>query len=167
MAALSEEVKVYVVQALACFDTPAQVINDVKQEFGVDVIRQQLQSYNPETVAGKRMSKKLKEIFEATRKAFLEDTASIPIAQQSFRLRALQRLFQRAVDQGNAAVAAQLLEQAAKEAGGAFTNRRELTGKDGKDLPAAPAGVLVVPGLMADNAAWSQQARATSLPTTT
>lgn len=39
----------------------------------------------------------------------------------------------------------------------------ELTGKDGKDLPVAPAGVLVVPGLVADTAAWSKQAQAASL----
>jgi hypothetical protein len=39
----------------------------------------------------------------------------------------------------------------------------ELTGKDGKDLPGVPAGVLVVPGLMADTASWSQQAQAASL----
>jgi hypothetical protein len=32
----------------------------------------------------------------------------------------------------------------------------ELTGKDGKDLPVAPAGVLVVPGLATDAGAWSQ-----------
>jgi hypothetical protein len=40
----------------------------------------------------------------------------------------------------------------------------EHTGKDGKDLPVAPAGVLVVPGLVADSAAWSaavQAAKAT------
>jgi hypothetical protein len=36
----------------------------------------------------------------------------------------------------------------------------ELTGKDGKDLPVAPAGVLVVPGLMTDAGAWSQAAQA-------
>jgi hypothetical protein len=36
----------------------------------------------------------------------------------------------------------------------------EHTGKDGKDLPAAPAGVLVVPGLVADSAAWSAAVQA-------
>jgi hypothetical protein len=36
----------------------------------------------------------------------------------------------------------------------------ELTGKDGKDLPVAPAGVLVVPGLMPDSASWAQAAQA-------
>jgi hypothetical protein len=42
----------------------------------------------------------------------------------------------------------------------------ELTGKDGKDLPAVPAGVLVVPGLMADPNAWSQATQAAAKGTT-
>lgn len=160
MAALSDEVKLFTVQALACYDAPVQVLKAIKQEFGVDATRQQLQAYDPATVAGKRMSKKLKEIFAATRAAFLADTSTIPIAQQSYRLRALNRMFQVAEQQGNVVVAAQLIEQASKEIGGAFTNRRELTGKDGKDLPAASSGVLVVPGLMQDSVAWAQQVQA-------
>ena len=39
----------------------------------------------------------------------------------------------------------------------------ELTGKDGKDLPVVPAGVLVVPGLMADAASWARAAQAACL----
>lgn len=42
----------------------------------------------------------------------------------------------------------------------------ELTGKDGKDLPApgpVPAGVLIVPGLMTDTAAWSEMAQRASM----
>ena len=163
MAALTDEVKRFAVQALACYDTPSQVQKSIKEEFGLEVTRQQLQAYDPKTVAGERMSKKLKDLFAATRTAFLDDVSTIPIAQQAFRLRSLQRLHERAVQQGNAVVAAQLLEQASKEIGGAFTNRRELTGKDGKDLPVAPAGVLVVPGLMQDTAAWAAQAQASSL----
>lgn len=39
----------------------------------------------------------------------------------------------------------------------------ELTGKDGKDLPVAPAGVLIVPGLVTDTAAWAAATQAASL----
>lgn len=160
MAALSDEVKRYAVQALACYDSPAQVIRDIKQEFGVVVSPQQLTAYNPDSQAGQRMSKKLKDLFAVTREAFLKDVSTIPIAQQAFRLRALNRLYAQAEKQGNAVVAAQMIEQASKEIGGAFTNRRELTGRDGKDLPVQTAGVLVVPGLMGDAQAWSAAAQA-------
>jgi hypothetical protein len=40
MAALSEDVKRFIVQALACFDTTAQVVESVKEEFGLLVLLQ-------------------------------------------------------------------------------------------------------------------------------
>jgi hypothetical protein len=133
MAALSDDVKRFAVQALACFDSPAQVIKDVQQEFGLTVTKQQLQAYNPSTVAGVRMSKNLKKIFDTTREAFLKDVSAIPIANQSYRLRVLNRMLSKVETQGNIVVAAALMEQAAKETGGAFTNKQKLehTGKDG------------------------------------
>ncbi|MDR6421289.1 hypothetical protein J2801_003577 [Paraburkholderia phenoliruptrix] len=134
MAALTDDVKAFVVQALACFDTPTQVANAVKEEFGLEITRMQVSTYDPTKFMGRNLSKKWREIFEATRKAFLEDQASIPIANQNFRLRALNNLYQNAATRGNAALAAQLLEQAAKESGGSFTNRREMTGRDGAPL---------------------------------
>ena len=42
---------------------------------------------------------------------------------------------------------------------GIFIDKREITGKDGKDLvPEAPKGVLVVPGVMSE-AAWVQMVK--------
>lgn len=137
MAALSDDVKLFATQALACFDSPAQVIKDLKQEFGVTVTPQQLQAYNPATVAGSRMSKKLHAIFEATRKSFLKDVGNIPIAQPSYRLRVLNRMLSKVEGQGNIVVAAALMEQAAKETGGAFTNKQKVdhTSSDGTMSP--------------------------------
>lgn len=136
MAKLDDRVKMHIVQALACFDTPTQVVESVKDEFDLVVTRQQVQTYDPEKAAGRKgMSRKLREIFDATRKAFLEETAQVPIASQTYRLRNLQRLHQKAQQRGNMALAAALLEQAAKEVGGAFTNRRELGGPAGGPIP--------------------------------
>lgn len=136
MAALKDDQKLFIVQALARFDSPTQVIKDVKLEFGIDVTKQQLQAYNPVTLAGSRMSEKLKIIFAATQKQFLEKVCEVPIANQAVRLRAINRLYEKAGDQGNVAMAAQLLEQAAKEVGGIFTNKQKLehTGKDGAPI---------------------------------
>ncbi len=63
-----------------------------------------------------------------------------------------------AMERGNMPLAAQLLEQAAKESGGAYTNKHqhELTGKDRKDLPAAPAAqvtIFALPTTAEDSAA--------------
>ncbi len=129
MAALKEQVKLAITQALACYDTPTQVVELVKQEFGLTIPRQQASAYDPTKAAGRNMSAKLKAVFAETRKAFLGMKAEIPIAQQAVRLRALQREFERAQSRGNTAMVSQLLEHAAKEMGGAFTNKRELTGQ--------------------------------------
>lgn len=137
MAALTESVKLAIVQALACFDTPSQVSKAVKQEFGIEVPRMQVAQYDPTKQAGRNLSKKLQAVFEATRASFLSDVSTIPIAQQAFRLRVLHRSMSKAEESGNISLVAQLLEQAAKESGGAFTNRRELTGKGGRPLVTA------------------------------
>lgn len=134
MAVLNEDAKITLVQALACFDTPSQAAEQVAQEHGVKIGRDQAIKYDPTKPAGKNLSKKLREIFEATRAKFLEDISTIPIAQQAYRLRVLQRNLERADSRGNSAMVSTLLEQAAKELGGAFTNRKELTGKDGQPL---------------------------------
>lgn len=137
MPALTDEVKIALVQALACYDTPTQAAEAVKEEFGVVVSRSQVAKYDPTKHYGQNLGKKLRGIFEATRAAFLSDVATIPIAQQAYRLRILQRALERAESRGNTLMVSQLLEQAAREVGGAFTNRREVTGKDGKPLAVA------------------------------
>lgn len=121
MAALTENVKAFIVQALACFDTPTQVCEAVKEEFGLELTRQQIASYDPTKKTTRSLAKKWHEIFHATRKTFLANTAAIPIANQSFRLRALQRMYEKSTGRGNFAMAAQLIEQAAKESGGMFS----------------------------------------------
>jgi hypothetical protein len=142
MPVLTEPVKIAIVQALACYDTPTQVAELVKQEYGVEILRNQVGQYDPTKAGGKNMGRKLRDIFDATRAAFLQDVGEIPIAKQSYRLRVLNRLLVKVEGQGNTAVAAQLLEQAAKEVGGSFTNKRELTGKDGKPLMPSTAAEL-------------------------
>ncbi|MGU2444423.1 DUF2280 domain-containing protein [Burkholderia cenocepacia] len=133
MAALPEPIKVFVTQALACFDTPSRAAKAVREEFGVEVSPQQCERYDPTKRAGSALSKKYREIFERTRAEFLSDTSRIGVSHRAVRLRALDRAVALAEQRGNLPLMAQLLEQAAKEAGDAFTNRRRLehTGEDG------------------------------------
>ncbi len=53
MARLTSEVKTYITQALACFDSPSQVAQAVKREFGITVSRQQCESHDPTKVTSK------------------------------------------------------------------------------------------------------------------
>jgi len=89
MAALRDEVKAFVVQALACFDTPSQVVASVKETFGIDVTRQQCEAYDPTKYVGRSLNQKWKTLFEDTRARFREETAEIPIANRAYRLRTI------------------------------------------------------------------------------
>lgn len=130
---LTEEGRAFVVAQLAAFDPPSVVVQAVREEFGVDITPQTVESYDPTKRAGAKLQKKWRDLFFETRKAFIEGKAEIGIAHKTVRLRALERLIRRTEKGGNVSLTAQLLEQAAKESGDAYTNRHrhELTGKNG------------------------------------
>ncbi|MDK2146892.1 DUF2280 domain-containing protein [Acinetobacter baumannii] len=128
MAALKEPVKIFIVQALACRDTPQEVVEQVKQEFGVDISRSQCECYDPTKYSGRNLSKKFVELFELTREKFDKGLIDIPIANKYYRLKQYQRQLEKT---RNVKTALKILEQAAKDIGGQFTNRKEITGKDG------------------------------------
>lgn len=132
-AKLSDEVKTFIVQALACFDSPSAVAGSVKKEFQIEVSRQLVESHDPNKKASVGLATKWRILFEETRKAFLEDMAEIAISHRAVRLRALQRMAEKAEERGKLPLAASLLDQAAKEVGEAYTNRHkhEHTGRDG------------------------------------
>lgn len=133
---LNDDQKLFVVQALACFDPPAVVAKALLRDFGVTLSLQGVECYDPGKTAGARLSARWRRVFAETRDRFLTDQASISVAHQLVRLRRLDRMAQAAEEQGNMGLAAKLLEQAAREVGGAFTNRlkHELAGKGGGPL---------------------------------
>lgn len=133
MAALKPEVRAFIVQELACFDTPSQIVESVQKEFKVQVTRQQVASHDPTKVAGKGLAQKWVDLFNRTRDRFLNEISDVPIANKAYRLRVLDRMATRAEGMKNLGMTAQLLEQAAKEVGDAYTNKLkvESTGKDG------------------------------------
>ena len=132
MAALSEPVKIFIVQALACRDTPQEVVALVKQEYDIDVSRSQCQNYDPTKYSGRNLSKKFVDLFNETRKKFDEGLIDIPIANKHFRLRQYDKLL--AKNSKNAVMSLSILKQAAQDLGGQFTNRQEITGKNGEPL---------------------------------
>ncbi|AWQ18463.1 hypothetical protein C1N63_06280 [Pantoea ananatis] len=133
MATLKGEVKAFIVQSLACFDTPSMVVESVKKEFGISITRQQVESHDPTKSNGKGLAKKWVEMFNDTRNRFQTEIADIPIANKAYRLRTLDRMATRTETMKNFALTAQLIEQAAKEVGDAYTNRLkvESTGANG------------------------------------
>jgi len=140
---IPDEIKRFIINALAAFDTPSQVVASVKEEFGVDVSRQAVEGHDPSKHAGRNLSSKWRDLFEAARTGFINEATLVPIAHRSTRLRALHRMAQAAERKGNYPLAAALNKQAAEEMGNSYTNRRELTGKDGKDLPVIAPAVAI------------------------
>lgn len=133
MAALKPEIKAFIVQSVACFDTPSQVAESVLKEFGVKISRQQVEQHDPTKASGKKLAKKWVDMFNDTRSRFQTQIADIPIANKAYRLRTLDRMATRTETMKNFALTAQLIEQAAKEVGDAYTNKLkvESTGANG------------------------------------
>ena len=151
MAKLSEAEKRFIVQALACYDTPTQVVEAVKEEFGTVMDRGHVGCYDPTKVAGKQLAKKWRDLFDATRTAFKLDVGQIPIAQRAYRLRALQRIANKAEGMKNMPLALQVLEQAAKECGDMYVNRKPEAGDgQGGDVPQPVKVVVQVQDARAD-----------------
>lgn len=125
MATLTDEMKGFLVSELAMFATPTQAAQALKEQFGVEINRNQAYEYNPEARGGRRsnISNKWRVLFQATRKRFLKDVTAIPIASRAFRLWKLDSMLRAAEARDNLVLAARLLEQAAKECGDVFTNR--------------------------------------------
>ncbi|AXY56820.1 DUF2280 domain-containing protein [Acinetobacter chinensis] len=138
MAALKEPVKIFIVQSLACFETPQQVADSVEETYKIKIDRKQCHSYDPTKYAGRNLSKKLKDLFYETRKKFQENILDIPIANKAFRLKELQMMYE---DSGRNKRAKQnLLKQAFQETDGRVT-KQEITGKDGKPIETVSSDV--------------------------
>ena len=131
MAALKEPVKIFIVQSLACFETPQQVADAVEEIYKIKIDRKQCHSYDPTKYAGRNLSKKLKDLFDKTREDFQENIEDIAIANKAFRLRELQKMYE---DAGRNKIAKQkLLKQAFQETDGRVT-KQEITGAGGGPL---------------------------------
>ena len=124
MARLSDPERREIVQRLACFESPAEIVEWAKEAFGKELSIRQVWHYDPNR--SDETGEKWKQLFEETRDAFLNDLDTIPLSHQAVRLRELQRLYDRVKDQDEER-AARMIKQAAKEVGGKFTNleRRE------------------------------------------
>ena len=131
MATLKEPVKIFIIQSLACRDTPQEVADLVKQEFDLIIDRSQVALYDPTKRRGKNLSKKYVQLFEKTREDFDAGLIDIPIANKFYRLKEIQKMYD---DSGKNKVAKQKLLKLAHHETDGRTIRQEHTGKDGADL---------------------------------
>ena len=126
MATLSDKVKAFIVQGLATYQSPTQVSELVKNEFGIEVSRQQVATYDPTKHTGQNCAKKWKELFFETRKQYQTDYSHVAIATRTYRLEMLQKMVEKAIKSGNMVLAADLLKQAAEDIGNKYTNQSKV-----------------------------------------
>jgi hypothetical protein len=122
MAILSDEIKEFIVRGLARYDTPTEVAAAVKAQFGIEITRYQVNEYNP--LSSRPPASRWCELHAVTREKFLDDIASIGIAQKAYRLKMLDQFAQRALANGSSFHAAEFMVLAAKECGGFYERRR-------------------------------------------
>lgn len=82
-------------------------------------------SHDPTKAAGVSLAKKWVDLFHSTRARFQSDISDIPIANKAYRLRVLDRMMGNAEKMRNIALAAEIIEQAAKECGDAYSNKHK------------------------------------------
>lgn len=138
MAKLSEDQKEFIVEHLACYDTPQQVADAFKDEFELTIKRQQVEEYDP---VKRKPAQKWVDLHAAIRKSFLEDLSNVPASKKSYRVRRLAAMAMRAEKSKNFVLAKDLYEQIAKEMGEAFTNRRVIVPANPLDELAKALGV--------------------------
>jgi hypothetical protein len=118
---LSKEAQLFVVQGLARWETLLEVAAAVKEVYGIEVSKQAVHHYHPQV--NPNLSEPLKAAFAGERKRFIAEVESHSIAHQSYRIQELAKIYR---STRSPALQLQALEQAAREMGGAFTNRREV-----------------------------------------
>ncbi len=135
MAELSEDQKREIVDMLACFRDPKAIVDHFGENYGLDIPYRQVLAYDPSR-PHYDSGDKWRDIFDARRKAYLEEVATVPIANQGFRLNILNEQLRKALAKGDrGGEVLMILEQAAKEVGGILTNQRELRVDDNRRPP--------------------------------
>jgi hypothetical protein len=137
VAELTEDLKTELVLRLARFKRPADIARWLKADHDITIELAQVVAYDP-TKATFRVGEKWRVIFDAARDAYLYEVSKVPIAQQGFRLNTLNDMLRDALQAKNRGQALNILEQAAKEVGGLFSNVRvPIPGQtDGNELNA-------------------------------
>lgn len=147
MAELSEADKERIVVLLGRFKRPAEVVAIMAEEHLVETDIKQVITYDPTKATFRADREKWEPIFNAAREAYTTDLKQVVVANQSWRLNELHDLYERAKKLKNFKLAAELLEQIARECGGALTNTRELNVNNARTMSsedrAAALGALL------------------------
>jgi len=130
MARLKKHEKAFIVRSLAQFMEPSQVVEAVKENFKIDVSRQQVECYDPTKVAGADLSQEFVDMFHEARKKYIEQPIyNIEGANDIVQLQILSDLLVN--KKGNVVMAIKLIDQMQKIVKGHYEKKIEISGPDG------------------------------------
>lgn len=133
MARLKKHEKAFIVRSLAQFMEPSQVVEAVKENFKIEVSRQQVECYDPTKVAGADLSQEFIDMFDETRKKYIEQPIyNIEGANDIVQLQILSDLL--ISKKNNVVMSIKLIDQIQKIIKGHYEKKVEITGKDGTAL---------------------------------
>lgn len=132
MATLEDQHRRFIVIQLARFRRVKEIREAVKEEFGLELDRQQVHYYDPTSSTGRTPAQKWVELYQESRKAYIDNPEKVDVAHERFRLEKLSDIARKRLEAGDHQTAMKALKQAAKERGQAFTNVRDLQSKGDK-----------------------------------
>ena len=122
MASLTDPLKAFVVKELACYASPSAV-RDSLEARGVSVTLDQVVYYDPTTKAKKKPAQKWIDLFGETRRRYNTELDEVAIASRRWRLDQLATIVR---ETRSPKLKMEAMEQAAKEVGDVYTNRRHV-----------------------------------------
>ena len=133
MARLKKHEKSFIVRSLAQFMEPSQVVEAVKENFKIDVSRQQVEYYDPTKVASADLAQEFIDLFNEARKEYIaQPLHNIIGANDIVQLQILSDLL--VSKKGNVVMSIKLIDQIQKIMKGHYEKKIEITGKDGGPL---------------------------------
>lgn len=129
-AKIPDDVRAFIIMGFARYSRTSDIQKAVLEEFGLELDSRTLSNHMLDRPSrASAMGLRWVKLFDDTRKAFIEQIDAIPITHPAYRLSKLQRYFDILDAKDAIGPATAVLEQAAKESGGAFTNKRTIDGK--------------------------------------
>jgi hypothetical protein len=116
---LPTEVKRRIVEHLACFNTHAEVVELIAEEFDIALTPRHIRAYDPAALQFASSHRWL-DYYRLVRERCLQELGEIAISHRAYRMRHLQSLLEHAIDRGDQRQALKTLKQAAMEMGGCF-----------------------------------------------
>lgn len=136
MSVLNELEKKQIIHLLAAYNTPSEIVAEFKTNHDKELSIQQVCYYDPNNPASAKLADEWRAEFKRARDEFNASIHTIPIANQSFRINELMKMY-RGTSPKAIKVRQSLMEQAAREVGGMYVNKSVVNVADPAEVDAA------------------------------